>query len=53
MVGESKYKDLWQGNPGLFPEWQGMENSLELGHQVRGRALERWAWVTAAAARGL
>lgn len=22
MVGESKYKDLWQSNPGLFPVWR-------------------------------
>lgn len=53
MVGESKYEDLQQGNPGLFSVRQGMENRLELGHQVRDRVLERWPCITTAAAGGL
>lgn len=43
VTGDSK---TW----GFFPTWQGEENSLELGHQVRGRALESQPCVTAAAA---
>lgn len=51
-TGDCRYEDLRLVKPGIFPTWQGEENRLELGHRVRGRALESQTCVTAAAAGG-